>query len=212
MAKRIFLRMLTRVVAPIFILTLIGCTGTGIPYDPSLAGEPLNSPAARISGRALIWTTVDEDELVLANFRVGELAREISLDVFSQIFEEGVVHSNSLPDEIIYSALITPRVTSINYGYDYSGFLWRRVRPEVRMELQIQVSRQTGELILEREYSRGPVFGDYSPDNPWIPTVPFDEVEEIVHEVITEILNQAASDTYDIFQFRQLDTSLTYVR
>jgi len=179
-----------------------GCTYTA-PYNPEFESTLVEIPTVLLDGKALIWTTTDEDQFVHGgywnfhivqvtrwNFHLGEITREIAIKVFSRIFKEGADHSNSLTNLEHYSVVVTPR--PLDFSFVWKSSIWRYdSRHEVEISLQIVVSASNGEVVHQKTYS-GIVDSGY-----YFPAQFNDKVSDTTHQAITELLNQAALDTYD---------------
>jgi len=195
--NRMKIKMKIRLLALSTIVALYGCT-TSAPYNPEYIVEQLYVPPVLLDGKALIWTTQEDDECVHHqwNLSLGKMTREISLNVFSGLFKEGAEHSNSLENLGDYSVVITVRPEDFKFentsslAQSYFG----NQTYDIEMSLQLMITASNGEVVHQDTYHSGTVSnGPYL-----VPWSLSPIVSKTVHNVITEILNRVAQDTHEI--------------
>jgi hypothetical protein len=193
-----------RLVGLTLLFFLASCTTTHT-YNPEYEGRILPSPGVRLEGRAIILTTDADDNYVFVgnptsftgggtkiDLPLGMITREIAQNTFDRLFEEGAMASNNLSAMNNYSVAISPKISNFSYAYNQlknAGFL---VTPQVEISITVNMSDSSGNRKLDKTYISGTKDGDsYA-----FSGSPGERINKLAHEVITELLNQVASDIY----------------
>jgi hypothetical protein len=186
----------------LFALTLSNCSYS-TNYNASYISEELANVSQTIDGKALIFTETKEDEKVYnqkpssltgggttLSAKVGEVLRNISLEVFSKKFSEGAYHSNNLDDTENYSIVIKPEVLNYDYRYNQLKNLGFAITPEVKIDLFVFLYDKQRKLLLEKKYeseylSGGSYLASFSPH---------EKVNKAIHMTIYNLLNEVSYD------------------
>jgi hypothetical protein len=187
------------------LLFLIASCTTPLAYNPAYEGTLTPVPGAQLSGRGVILTTEADDNYVFAggptsftgaatniSIPLGLITKEIAQHAFERMFSEGVVQTRNLESISSYEVVITPRVRNFSYAYNSlknAGFL---ITPQVDMSISVDILDSEKNNIRSNTFTSGTKDGDsYA-----MSANPGDRINRLVHEVVTELLNQAASDVY----------------
>jgi len=189
----------------VFLLFLITSCTTSLAYNPAFEGTLAPIPGAQLNGRGVILTTeVDDNYVFVGNptsftgggtgisIPLGLITKEIAQHAFERMFSEGVVQTRNLDFISSYEIVITPRVTNFSYAYNQlknAGFL---VTPQVDISISVDIFDSEKNNIRSNIFTSGTKDGDsyaFSGN-------PAERINRLAHEVVTELLNQAASDVY----------------
>ena len=108
------------------------------------------------------------------------------------MFSEGVVQTRNLDSISSYEIVITPRVTNFSYAYNQLKNLGFLVTPQVDISISVDIFDSEKNNIRSNIFTSGTKDGDsyaFSGN-------PAERINRLAHEVVTELLNQAASDVY----------------
>jgi hypothetical protein len=187
------------------LLLLIASCTTPLAYNPAYEGTLQPIPGAQLSGRGVILTTeVDDNYVFVGNptsftgggteisIPLGLITKEIAQHAFERMFSDGVVQARNLDSISSYEVVITPRVANFSYAYNQlknAGFL---VTPQVDISLSVDIFDSKKNKIRSNLFTSGIKDGDsYA-----FSGKPAERINQLAHEVVTELLNQAASDVY----------------
>jgi hypothetical protein len=189
----------------VFLLFLITSCTTPLAYNPAFEGTLAPIPGAQLSGRGVILTTEVDDNYVFVggptsfsgaatniSIPLGLITKEIAQHAFERMFSEGVVQARNLDSISSYEIVITPRVTNFSYAYNQLKNAGLLVTPQVDMSISVDIFDSEKNNIRSNIFTSGTKDGDsYA-----FSTNPGERINRLAHEVVTELLNQAASDVY----------------
>ncbi|MBL4820936.1 MAG: hypothetical protein JKY98_08125 [Gammaproteobacteria bacterium] len=193
------MKIVTRLLILSYIVTALGCSTTAT-YDPELEGELLKIPLSLLNGKALILTTAGDDQYeypVYGNLQLGEITREIAVNVFSRIFKEGAEHSNSQWNAEEYAIIVTPRPVAYNFDLKYRRYLGYAESHQVEISILVRVTTNNDEVIHLNTYSSGIKESEIYPAKGLEIFTRLEKINGTTHEAITELLNRAATDVYN---------------
>ena len=193
-----FLRTAT-VLAILAMLFLGGCAAS-IAYRPVYVPDRPTSPADRVKGRVLVFTTQADDDrsitpgattLTAFNMSVqaGVIAREIAVTVFSRV-ADGADESHDLANAARYAIVIRPQIENIDYAFAHPKHLGIEVTPQVQVVMRITLLDPIGRVLLEKDYDSGPV----SEGRSIVGEKLVARTDVLVHEAIYELMLRAAGD------------------
>ena len=191
--------------AAVFLLFLITSCTTPLAYNPEFEGTLAPIPGAQLSGRGVILTTEVDDNYVFAggptsftgaatniSIPLGLITKEIAQHAFERMFREGVVQTRNLDSISNYEIVITPRVTNFSYAYNQMKNAGILVTPQIDMSISVDIFDSEKNNIRSNIFTSGTKDGDsYA-----FSANPAERINRLAHEVVTELLNQAASDVY----------------
>ena len=162
-------------------------------------------PGPQLEGRAVILTTEVDDNYVFngrptsftgggtsINIPLGLITKEIAQHTFERMFSEGVVQTRDISTVNDYLVVITPRVRNFSYAYNQLRNVGMLVTPQVDISLSVDVLDSEGNNIRSNTFTSGIKNGDsYA-----MSMNAGERINRLAHEVISELLNQATSDTY----------------
>ncbi len=108
------------------------------------------------------------------------------------MFSEGVVQTRDISYIDSYLVVITPRVRNFSYAWNQLKNLGLLVTPQVDISISVDILDSERNNILSNTYTSGTKDGD----SYFSGGFPAERINKLAHEVITELLNQAASDVY----------------
>jgi len=197
--------MLRPVLFILLLVNLYGCSFVAT-YNPSFAGESL-TVNTRLPGKALIYNLDVEDQYVFSgnptsftgsattlNIQLGEITRRLATKAFGDIFIGGAEYANSLDNIGKYTIVVKPKTTNYSYAYNQLKNAGFAVTPQVDIGLDVEVLSARGDSIFEKSYSSGLTDGK----SYFMSGSPGEEVSKATHIVLSELLNRAALDTYNI--------------
>ncbi len=195
-----------RLLITIAILAILtGCAQVAT-YNPSYTGETL-SVQKQLPGKALIYLNKEDAEYsykgnptsltgaaTTLTVPLGEITYRIAKDVFGNLFEKGADHATNLNQVEDYEIVVEPK--SVNYSYAYNqlknvGFA---ITPQVNMTLNVKAVTASGETLMDKDYQSGVVDGK----SYMISGSPGDKVGQATHEAVTQLMNAAAQDIYNL--------------
>jgi len=162
-------------------------------------------PGVQLEGRAVILTTEVDDNYVFngnptsftgsatnISIPLGLITKEIAQHAFERMFSEGVVQTRDISSINDYLVVITPRVRNFSYAYNSLRTAGMLVTPQVDISISVDVLDSERNNIRSNTFTSGTKNGDtYA-----MSMNPAERINRLAHEVITELLNQAASDMY----------------
>jgi len=123
---------------------------------------------------------------------LGLITKQIATNVFERMFENGVIQTSDLDSVQNYTVAITPTLSTFTYAYNQLQNAGMLVTPQVNVSIAVDLRKSDGSALRSMEYSSGIRDGD----SYFMATNPAERINQLAHEVITELLNQAASDVY----------------
>ena len=197
--------MLKKIVVVLIVIhgaTLAGCAST-LNYDRDLVGNPAPATQRPIQGKAAIFTTVTEDQVIFSgnptsftgsatslSIPFGVLLKEVSLIVFGKVFSEGVDHVSSMPSSEQYTYVVRPYFGSFSYAYNQAKNFGLAVTPQAELTLLVSIFDEEGSLQSRKTYSSGLRDGDsYA-----ISGSPSEKINRLAHLLSVELLSDAARD------------------
>ena len=190
---------LLRTAAVVAMLLLGGCAAS-IPYRAAYVPDQPASPADRVKGRVLVFTTLADDDRSITpgatsvtafsmNVQAGVMAREIAVTVFSRV-ADGADESHDLANAARYAIVIRPQIENIDYAFTRPKHLGLEVTPQVRVVMRITLLDPVGRVLLEKDYDSGPVSKGRSVVSERLVA----RTDVLVHEAIYELMLRAAGD------------------
>ena len=187
---------------------LLGGCAASIPYRAAFVPEGLSSPAPRVKGRVLVFTTFTDDNRWIMpgatsvtafkmNVQAGAMAREIAVTVFSRI-ADGADESHDLANAGRYAIVLRPQIENLDYGFTHPKHLGIEVTPQVRVVMRITLLDPGGRVLLEKDYDSGPV----SRGRSIVGQKLVERTDVLVHEAIYDLMLRAAADVR-VFQQTQ---------
>lgn len=186
------------------VLLATGCSHVAT-YNPTFAGQP-HTFSLKIEGKALIHNTESEDRYVYSgkptsftgggtslSMPLGEITRRIATDAFSEIFTQGAEYSQSLDNLDTYAIVVHPVATQYSYAYNQMKNMGFAITPQVDLRIQVTVVDAAGNSLLDKTYSSGMRDGDAY----MISGAPGEEVSKATHKVISDLMREATTDTYN---------------
>jgi hypothetical protein len=192
--------------AVLVVALLAGCTYVG-KYNPRYLVPWRIDPAQKLDGRALILTEVQDDAFVYSGhptgftgcantlrLPLGVLARQSAMLVFGGLFREGVSTSNDRSRLDGYQAVISPRIVSFAYNYEWS------LLSTTTIFLSVSVSRLDahGNVVFEKTYDSGPVEGGSATGD-----AAGEAMNKAAHVTLQDLMLQAATDIKAQLEVRQ---------
>lgn len=193
------------------LLVITSCT-TSLNYNPSYQGRVSPIPGPQLPGRAVILTTEVDDNYVFegsptsftgggTSIRIplGLITKEIAQNTFERMFREGVIQARDAELISDYSVAITPVVRNFSYAYNQLRNAGMLVTPQVDLSISVDVLDTDGNLLRSNTFVSGTKDGD----SYFMSGNPGERINQLAHEVVTELLNQAASDVYFLLSNRE---------
>lgn len=193
-----------RIVLISCLLLTSACT-TSVSYNPSLEGRLMPIPGPQFEGRGVILTTEADDNYVFeggptsftgggSSIRIplGLITKEIAQHAFERMFDDGVIQTRDIESLRDYTVIITPRIRNFSYAYNQLQNAGLLVTPQVDISISVDIKNPEQESIRSNTFTSGTRDGD----SYFMSGNPAERINKLTHEVITELLNQAASDVY----------------
>lgn len=188
-----------RPAAVLATLFLGGCAAS-IAYRAAYVPNGPPSPADRVQGRVLVFTTLADDDRSISpgatsltafkmSVQAGVMVREIALTVFSRV-ADGVNESHDLANAGRYAIVLRPQIENIDYGFTHPKHLGIEVTPQVRVMMRITLLDPTGRVLLEKDYDSGPV----SQGRSIVGEKLVKRTDVLLHEAIYDLMLRAAGD------------------
>ena len=184
------------------LLLVSGCTYP-LKYDPAYLAAARRPAAMQIDGKALIYTTAQEDAYVFsghptsftgsgttAEVPLGIIVREAARAAFADVFRGGADESNSLGAAQNYRVVVRPRSTHYEYQYNQLRNLGFAITPTVDMQIDVLVVDAAGATIWERAYASGEV----AAPSYMIDMKPEEEINKFTHKAAYDLMVRAAGD------------------
>ncbi len=186
------------------LLSISACTAA-VSYNPSFEGRMMPIPGAQLEGRGVILTTEADDNYVFLggptsftgggtniSIPLGLITKEIAQHTFERMFDGGVVQTRDINSINNYTVVITPRIRNFSYAYNQLKNAGMLVTPQVDISISVDILDSERNNIRSNTFTSGIKDGD----SYFMSGNPAERINRLTHEVITELLNQAASDVY----------------
>ena len=193
------------------LLVITSCT-TSLNYNPSYQGSINPIPGPQLPGRAVILTTEVDDNYVFegnptsftggaSSIRIplGLITKEIAQNTFERMFRGGVIQTRDAGLISDYSVAITPVVRNFSYAYNQLRNVGMLVTPQVDLSISVDILDTEGNILRSNTFVSGTKEGD----SYFMSGNPGERINQLAHEVVTELLNQAASDVYFLLSNRE---------
>ena len=122
---------------------------------------------------------------------IGTILKEVAEDVLENNFSGAIAFANSMNDlrqcEIVYN----PKIVHFDYRYNQLRNLFFAITPEIDLTLQVKIYNQDRENIFQRKYNTD---GYVSGHTFVISGSPAEEVNEILHETLYDLLDESLHD------------------
>ena len=197
-------KLITKILGFLLVVSITSCVSS-LNYNPSYEGRVIPIPGAQLEGRAVILTTEVDDNYVFSgrptsftgggssiNIPLGLITKEIAQHTFERMFSEGVVQTRDISSINGYLAVITPRVRNFSYAYNQLQNAGMLITPQVDISISVDILDSERNNIRSNTFTSGTKDGD----SYFMSGDPGERINRLAHEVITELLNQAAADTY----------------
>lgn len=182
---------------------LLGACSFNAYYNPAFTDKPI-TVAQKLPGKALVYNTPADAKYVFSghptsfsgggttlSIELGDIADQIAANTFGNLFQGGASFADSLNNASDYAVVVTPKITSFSYAYNQLKNLGFAITPQVDINLHVKVTRATV-VVLDKNYASGLVDGK----SYMVSGAPGEEVSRAAHKVISELMNQAAEDTF----------------
>ncbi len=184
------------------LLLVSGCTYP-LKYDPAYLAAARRPVETQIDGKALIYTTPQEDAYVFsghptsftgsgttAELPLGVIVREAARAAFADVFRGGADESNSLDGAQGYRVVVRPHSTQYEYQYNQLKNLGFAITPIVAMQLDVLVVDAAGATIWQRTYASGEV----TAPSYMINMKPEEAIDKVTHKAAYDLMARAAGD------------------
>lgn len=185
------------------VALLLGACSFNAYYNPAFTDKPI-TVAQKLQGKALVYNTPADAKYVFSghptsfsgsgttlSIELGDITDQIALNTFGNLFQGGATFADSLNNASDYAVVVTPKVTSFSYAYNQLKNLGFAITPQVTVDLHVKVTRASL-VVLDKSYASGLVDGkSYMASG-----APGEEISRAAHKVISDLMNQAARDTY----------------
>jgi len=135
---------------------------------------------------------------------IGAILREVTASVFRSYFMYGVVFTDTLSPDLLYTLAIEPEVLDFSYRYDrrVEGDVFDLgpdgdgpepvsiITPSVEFELALAVHDSAGNVLLEKSYPSGIVEGE----SYIVTSRPHERVNATFHKALQDIMLRVAED------------------
>lgn len=196
-----------RKAAVLVTLFLAGCAAS-IGYRAAYVPAGSTTPAKRVTGHVLVFTSVtDDNRSIMAgptsvtafkmNVQAGVMAREIAVSVFSKV-SDGAHESHDLANADRYAIVLRPQIENVDYGFTHPEHLGIEVTPQVRVVMRISLLDPSGSILFEKDYDSGPV----SQGRSIVGRKLVQRTDVLLHEAIYDLMLRAADDVH-VFQRTQ---------
>ena len=119
---------------------------------------------------------------------LGSITKAISLEVYGNLFREGVSFSNEKEDG--YTLIISPKVSSLDYYYDQLSNAGFAITPKVELSANIRVLDKNKNETFSRTYLSGMVKGDTY----FLNTSPSEAINKVIHIAIHQVIKESFND------------------
>ena len=185
------------------LVALLGACSFNAYYNPAFTDQPI-TVEQKLPGKALVYNTPTDAKYVFSghptsftgggttlSIELGDIADQIAVNTFDNLFQGGASFADSLNNASDYAVVVTPKVTSFSYAYNQLKNLGFAITPQVDINLHVKVTRATV-VVLDKNYTSGLVDGK----SYMLSGSPGEEASRAAHKVISDLMNQAARDTY----------------
>jgi hypothetical protein len=186
----------------VLMVVVNGCAHH-VNYNPNYISSELSHISETIDGKALIYTEIKQDEKVYSQVpssftgsattlyvKIGEILKNISVEVFSKKFKEGAYHSNNLENTEDYSIIIRPEIFYFDYRYNQLKNLGFAITPETKISLFVFLYDKQKKLISQKRYE-----SDYLSSGTYLISFsPWERINQSIHQTIYKMLNEISFD------------------
>jgi hypothetical protein len=185
------------------VFLLLGACSYDLPYNPAYLAAARRPVGAQAEGKALIYTTVAEDEYrytghptsltgsaTTATIHVGRILREAAQAAFADEFRGGADASNSLDTARAYRVVVSPRPVQYSYQYAQLRNLGFAITPVAEMSVDVRVLDPDGKMVWQRSYASGEVTAPAYALN----MKPEEEIARVTHQAAYDLMAKAAAD------------------
>ena len=193
-----------RVVVLVLLAALFsttGCTWRST-YNPAYL-PPLSHIGTKAPGRGLLFMDPGAANYVFCDrprsltgkgskfeIPLGNIAREMSVRQFGQMFSEGLQQSSVMDSSGAYAAVIQPRVVNFEFKLNRLRNLDFATTPQVNLTIQVNTFDPAGKLVLNQTYNSGWYSGKTVLDT----LAPDELICKAAHEAMGMLLGKAAAD------------------
>jgi hypothetical protein len=184
------------------LTVLAACAHTGA-YDPADLAAARRPAATSAPGKALVYTTAEEDAHVFTGpptsftgsatkltLPLGVIARESARAAFADQFAAGADLTSEPRALEGYAVRVHPRVVDFSYEYNQLKNLGFAITPTVRTTVLVQVLDEAGAVRWERSYPSG----DVEDSAYMIDTAPGARITRTAHRALYQVMARAAED------------------
>lgn len=181
----------------------LGACSYDLPYNPAYLSAARRPADMQVEGKALIYTTVIEDEYVYsghpssmtgsattATVHLGQILREAAKAAFTEEFRGGVEAANSLGDARAYRVVVHPQPSQFSYQYAQLRNLGFAITPIADLSVDVSVLDPDGRTIWQRNYKSGEVAATTYMLN----LKPEEEISKAAHQAAYGLMSKAAAD------------------
>ena len=188
----------------IIILFLIsGCAARPVMYDIQYVPQP-KSPnnSSQLNGKILVVMSPAEEAYKIeaqpssytggalnASFHVGEMTKQISLTVYSELFREGADFSNTPLDG--YTISVIPSVAELDYRFEDGDFGFS-VRNALEIKVNVKVIDEKGSTKFSRLYRSGTIKGQKNTGIKF--GDPLADFNKLLHRALYDLLKESSVD------------------
>ena len=184
------------------LLLVVACTYP-LQYNPAYMAAARRPVDVQLDGKALIYTTPQEDNYVYsghptsmtgsattAEVPLGIIVREAARAAFADVFRGGADASNSVASASGYRVIVRPKPLQYSYQYNQIRNLGFVITPIVEMQIDVSVLDAAGATVWERNY----VSGEVTAPSYMINLKPEEEINRATHSAAYNLMAKAASD------------------
>ena len=192
-----------RLILALPLVALLGACSFNAYYNPAFTDKPI-TVEQQLPGKALVYNMPADAKYVFSghptsftgggttlSIELGDIADQIAVNTFGNLFQGGASFADSLNNASDYAVVVTPKITSFSYAYNQIKNLGFAITPQVDINLHVKVTR-AAVVVLDKSYASGLVDGK----SYMISGAPGEEASRAAHKVISDLMNQAAKDTY----------------
>lgn len=194
------------------LAALLGGCAPIATYNAAYITPPSTPEAAKLPGKALIYTTKADDDTPWAGrptsftgsattltIPLGLITREIAATVFGDSFRDGAIKANALPGAAGgYRVIVQPKVSAFSYEYNQLKNVGFAITPTVVLTLEVAVLDNAGKTINQRRYDSGTV------EMPayFMSGSPGEEIGKAAHKAVFDLMVVAARDVRELLRLR----------
>lgn len=170
-------------------------------YNPTYL--PDDPPEQLSSHEILLLMDDEEEEFVFSGsptsltgaattltIPLGTILKEVSEEILEDRFAGGVEFSNNLKTDEPYELIFHPCIKHFEFRFNQLKNLGFAITPEVNFTLQVEFIDKNGNKLFSKIYQTGYVSGDTY----LISGSPAEEVSQILHKTVYQVLKDSFSD------------------